>query len=153
MAYRPIMRSAGLLPFRLTQGELEVLIAHPGGPFWSQRQDGAWSIVKGEVAPGEDPMHAAVREFTEETGWTVQTDRLVPLGETTQKAGKTVLAWALEADFDPATLTSGLVTIHWKGRDITFGEIDEVRWCGRAEAERLLNPAQVVFYDRLSNLS
>ncbi len=147
------MPSAGLLPFRLTQGQLEVLIAHPGGPFWKQRHVGAWSIVKGEVAPGEDPMHAAIREFTEETGWRVDTDRLIPLGEITQKAGKTVLAWAIEALFDPTTRASQSVTIHWKGRDVTFGEIDEVRWCGRAEAERLLNPAQVVFFDRLADLS
>jgi predicted NUDIX family NTP pyrophosphohydrolase len=146
------MPSAGLLPFRLTQGQLEVLIAHPGGPFWRHRQVGAWSIVKGEVAPGEDPMHAAIREFTEETGWTVEADRLLPLGETTQKAGKKVLAWALGADFDPTTLASQTVTIHWKGREVTFAEIDEVRWCGRAETERLLNPAQVVFYDRLADL-
>lgn len=141
------------MPFRLTQGQLEVLIAHPGGPFWRQRQVGAWSIVKGELAPGEDPMHAAIREFTEETGWTVESDLLVPLGETTQKAGKTVLAWAFEADFDPTTLASQSVTIHWKGREITFEEIDEVRWCSRAEAKRLLNPAQVVFYERLVDLS
>jgi predicted NUDIX family NTP pyrophosphohydrolase len=147
------MPSAGLLPFRFRDGQLEVLIAHPGGPFWQHRQEGAWSIVKGAIAPGEDPINAAMREFKEETGWAIAVDRVIPLGEITQRAGKRVLAWAIEADFDPAALASEPTTIHWKGRDFTFGEIDEVRWCGKAEVERLLNPAQVTFYYRLADLS
>lgn len=146
------MASAGLLPYRISAGGLEVLIAHPGGPFWARRQEGAWSIVKGEVPGGEDPLVAAIREFHEETGWSVDLRDPLPLGEVTQKAGKTIRAWAFEGDFDPARLHGDTVTTEWKGRTITFPEIDEVRWCGRAEAERLLNPAQAVYYERLNDL-
>ena len=144
------MQSAGLIPYRQAPGALEILIAHPGGPFWARRQEGAWSIVKGEIAEGEDPLECAVREFREETGWTIDPAGAIPLGEVRQKAGKQIVAWAVEADFDPSTLVSGSVTIDMRGRAVTFPEIDEVRWCGRVEALRLLNPAQTVYYERLN---
>ena len=148
--YRQHMSSAGLIPYRVSEGPLEILIAHPGGPFWARRQEGAWSIIKGEVPPGENPLDAAIREFREETGWTVTTVHPIPLGEVRQKAGKEIVAWAFEADFDPETLTGDTVTLTVRGREVTFPEIDEVRWCARTEAEQLLNPAQSVYYERLN---
>lgn len=144
------MHSAGLVPYRMTSDGLEILIAHPGGPFWARKQVGAWTIVKGEVPPGEDPLEAALREFTEETGWRIApAAHPLELGEVRQKAGKTIVAWAVEADFDPNTLSSDSVTVNWRGREITFPEIDQVRWCGRENAVSLLNPAQAVYYERL----
>lgn len=128
---------------------LEVLIAHPGGPFWSGKQAGAWTIIKGEVPPDEDPLEAALREFAEETGWRIAPTHLIELGEVRQKAGKRIVAWAFEEDFDPDTLDGDSVTVNWRGREIRFPEIDHVRWCGRSDAERLLNPAQAVYYERL----
>ena len=144
------MRSAGLIPYRQAPGELEILIAHPGGPFWARRQDGAWSIVKGEIADGEDPLGCAVREFREETGWTIDPEAAIALGEVRQKAGKRIIAWAVEADLDPSELVSESVTVDMGGRAVTFPEIDEVRWCGRDDALRLLNPAQTAYYERLN---
>ena len=144
------MHSAGLVPYRMTSDGLEILIAHPGGPFWARKQVGAWTIVKGEVPLDEDPLEAALREFTEETGWRIAPAALIELGEVRQKAGKRIAAWAFEADFDPDTLDGDSVTVTWRGREITFPEIDQVRWCGRSDAESLLNPAQAVYYERLN---
>lgn len=144
------MRSAGLIPYRLAD-ELEILIAHPGGPFWARRQAGAWSIVKGEIAPAEDPLPAARREFTEETGWLTPDRGYIDLGEVVQKAGKTIVAWAFEAAFDPATLRSEMITIEVRGKAMTIPEIDTVRWCGANEAKSLLNPAQAEYYQRLKS--
>ncbi|MEX2654477.1 MAG: NUDIX domain-containing protein [Acidimicrobiia bacterium] len=144
------MPSAGLVPYRIVANRLEILIAHPGGPFWASKQEGAWSIVKGEVPPDEEPLETAMREFREETGWTVSQTELVFLGEVVQKAGKRITAWAFQADFDPADLNGDTVTIDWHGRALTFPEIDEMRWCGEAEGTELLNPAQVVYYERLN---
>jgi predicted NUDIX family NTP pyrophosphohydrolase len=144
------MRSAGLIPYRHGPDGLEVLIAHPGGPFWARRQEGAWSIVKGEIGEGEEALACAVREFREETGWTIDPAGAIPLGEVRQKAGKQIIAWAVEADLDPSALVSEPVTIDVRGRKVPFPEIDEVRWCGRTDAARLLNPAQTVYYERLN---
>ncbi|HSJ29139.1 MAG TPA: NUDIX domain-containing protein [Acidimicrobiia bacterium] len=144
------MESAGLVPYRRTPRGIEILIAHPGGPFWARRHEGSWSIVKGEVEPGEDPLTTAAREFFEETGWHLATDDAIPVGEVVQKAGKRVRAWAVEAAaLDPSALRAERITVEWRGRWITFPEIDEVRWCDRQESARLLNPAQVPFHDRL----
>ncbi len=137
--------SAGVLPFRRSSGKIEVLIAHPGGPFWARRHRGAWSIVKGELDPGEDPEAAARREFEEETGWSLPDGPWIPLGRVVQRSGKEVLAWAVEADFDPATLRPGTFTLGGRA----YPEIDRVEWCGPDEARTLLNPAQAAFVDRL----
>lgn len=145
------MHSAGLIPYRHGPGGLEVLIAHPGGPFWARRQEGAWSIVKGEIGESEEALPCAVREFREETGWTIDPAGAIPLGDVRQKAGKHITAWAVEADLDPSELVSEPVTIDMRGRKVTFPEIDEVRWCGRDDALRLLNPAQSVYYERLND--
>lgn len=139
--------SAGLLPFR---SGLEVLIAHPGGPIWARRNDGAWSIVKGELMTGEAPLDAARREFTEETGWPAPAGPFVDLGTTKLRSGKLVLAWAVEApDLDPATLDPEPIAVTINGRTLTFPEIDRVAWVGTDEAIRLLHPAQGVFIERL----
>lgn len=145
------MHSAGLLPYRLSDPGLQILIAHPGGPFWARKQIGAWSIVKGEFGPYEDPLAAARREFTEETGWPTPETGYLPLGEVTQKAGKRIAAWAFAGEFEPDTLTPEMVTIQIRGRELTIPEIDEVRWCGEDESASLLNPAQAVYYERLKS--
>jgi predicted NUDIX family NTP pyrophosphohydrolase len=141
--------SAGLLPFRRKSG-LEVLIAHPGGPFWARKDLGAWSVVKGEIDPGEEPLVAAVREFCEETGWPVPAAiDYIDLGSTKLKSGKLIMCWAVEADFDPATLVPGTFAAVIAGRTVVVPEIDRVAWVSPSEAAERLNPAQVVFVDRL----
>ena len=150
MAGTPL-RSAGILLFR--QGQvLEVLVAHPGGPFWQNRHRGAWSIPKGLIEPGEDAQAAALREFVEETGYHPRQERLVPLGEVQLRSKKTVIAWACRGDMDPAQLQSNPVRIEWprgSGRFLEFPEIDEVRWCTLEEAADLLNERQLPFLFRL----
>lgn len=148
-------RSAGILLYRCAQEALEVLIGHPGGPFWSSKDAGAWSIFKGELEAGEDPLAAAAREFEEETGSSVDPLACVPLGEITQKSGKTVAAWACRGAFDPARLRSSTFELEWpprSGRRQAFPEVDRVQWCSPDEARRLLNPAQAAFVDRLEAL-
>jgi predicted NUDIX family NTP pyrophosphohydrolase len=138
------MRSAGLLPYRVHDG-LQVLIAHPGGPYFTGKQRGAWSVVKGLVKEGEDDVAAAIREFIEETGWEPHLDGWVSLGETTLRSRKIVVAWAFEADFDLATFSPGTFTLHGRA----YPEIDVVEWMTPARAFDLLNPAQHVFVSRL----
>jgi predicted NUDIX family NTP pyrophosphohydrolase len=141
--------SAGVLPFRRQSG-LEVLIAHPGGPFFARKEEGAWSIVKGEVDAGETTRDAAIREFAEETGWVLPADAgLVDLGSVTLKSRKVVWCWAVEADFDPTVLQPGLFEMILRGRPQTFPEIDRVEWVSPDRAKKLLNVAQADFIDRL----
>jgi predicted NUDIX family NTP pyrophosphohydrolase len=139
------------LVYRRTGDTVEVLIAHPGGPFWRGKDEGAWSIPKGEFDQGEDPESAARRELAEEVGIVVEGE-LVDLGSVTQRSGKVVHAWAYEADFDPAALSSNTFTIEWpprSGRRAEFPEIDEVAWCSPGVAADKLNPAQVILVHRL----
>jgi predicted NUDIX family NTP pyrophosphohydrolase len=138
------LRSAGLLPFRIRDG-IEVLLAHPGGPYFFRRDDGWWSLVKGLVKPGESDQDAARREFVEETGWPVPESIWTPLGETRLKSRKIVVAWALEADLDPGTLVPG----HFMMGDRSYPEIDRVNWFSTKEARTKLNSAQGVFIERL----
>ena len=140
--------SAGLMPYR-RRTDLEVLIAHPGGPLWARKDAGHWSIVKGEVIPGEDPRAAAAREFQEETSWEAPDGSWLDLGSVRLKSGKTVLGWAVEADLDPRNLVPGVFSMIWRGRRQEFPEIDRVAWCDPNEAQRLLNPAQAEFGPRL----
>ncbi len=121
------------------------MIAHPGGPYFARRDDGWWSIVKGIVEPEESDLEAALREFEEETGWPAPARPWIELGETTLKSRKVVVAYGVEADFDPATLVPGLCLIN----GVSHPEIDQVRWVGAAEAKAKLNPALGVFIDRL----
>ena len=142
--------SAGILLYRRRSG-LEVLLAHPGGPFWRGRDTGAWTIPKGLVAPGEALLDAARRELREETGL-VPDGPFLPLGSVRQKAGKTVHAWACEGDADPATVTSNTTTIEWprgSGRRITYPEVDRCGWFALEVAREKLNPAQSELLGRL----
>lgn len=144
--------SAGLLLFRRREDRLEVLLAHPGGPFWATKDAEAWTIPKGELEDGEDPLQAAAREFTEETGVAVDIETAHSLGSVRQKSGKTVLAWAVEGDLDPGLLRSNTFTIEWpprSGRQTEFPEIDRVEWLETDIARVKLNPAQEPFVDRL----
>ena len=143
--------SGGILLYRFTP-ELKVLIAHPGGPFWAKRQEGAWSIPKGLLEAGEDPLQAAAREFAEETGKTIDLREAITLGSVKLKSGKTVHAWAVPGDIDPAGVVSNTFEIEWpprSGRRESFPEIDRVLWVERDEAAMLLNEALVAFVDRL----
>ena len=144
--------SAGILLFRRRSGRLELLLAHQGGPYWVTKDLGHWTIPKGEVEPGEAWIDVARREFAEETGVDVEVRGDLPLGEITQKSGKTVVAWAVEGDIDPATARSNTFSMEWpprSGRLQDFPEIDRVEWFDPAEARRRLKPAQVPFIERL----
>ena len=146
--------SAGLLLFRLAGGDrVEVLIVHPGGPFWKNREDHAWSIPKGEYLPEEDPGQAAEREFVEELGLVPPDGTRVDLGEVRQAGGKRVRAWAVQAqDFEAGHAVSNDFEMEWppgSGRIRSFPEIDRVQWVDSAEARRLLVTGQVELVDRL----
>ena len=147
------LRSAGLLMYRRSAGALEVLLVHPGGPFFARKDAGAWTVPKGLVDAGEDALDAAVREFVEETSFEVCTRDFLALGEVRQKGGKTVVAWAFEGDCDPAQLASNTVAIEWppkSGRWQEVPEVDRAAWCDLGSARVRINPAQIAFLDRLS---
>lgn len=139
--------SAGLLLYRYRDGALQVFLVHPGGPFWARKDDGAWSIPKGEFEPGEDPLAAAKREFTEETGFTVAGD-FTPLSPLKQQSGKIVHAWATQGDCDPALLRSNTFTL--KGK--TFPEVDRGGWFGLDEAQQKILPGQAGLLDQIRRL-
>jgi predicted NUDIX family NTP pyrophosphohydrolase len=148
-------RSAGILLYRLSGGAPEVLLVHPGGPFWARRDAGAWSVPKGEYEDADDPLAAARREFEEETGTALETGELLELGDVKQKNGKVVSAWAAEGDLDPDAVHSNTFTMEWpprSGRAAEFPEIDRAGWFGIDEARQKLNPAQAEFLDRLLEL-
>ena len=144
-------RSAGILLYRLRDGELQVFLAHPGGPFWARKDDGAWTIPKGEIGDGEDPFEAAKREFAEETGLVLEGE-FVALTPIQQKAGKTVLAWATEGDCDAAAIRSNLFSMEWppkSGKQAEFPEIDRAAWFNIEEARTRLLASQLPFLDQL----
>jgi predicted NUDIX family NTP pyrophosphohydrolase len=147
-------RSAGILLYRLAGPEPEVLLVHPGGPFWARKDDGAWSIPKGEYAEDEDPRDAALREFEEELGTAAPggADALLDLGEVRQRSGKVVSAYALEGDLDASAITSNTFPMEWpprSGRTQEFPEVDRAGWFAPAEARAKLVPAQAELVDRL----
>lgn len=147
--------SAGILMFRRRAAGLEVLLVHPGGPFWRKRDAGAWSIPKGELVAGEEPEFAARREFAEEIGL-LPTGRLLPLGSVRQAAGKLVHGFAMEGDLDPARFASNLFEMEWpprSGRIESFPEVDRVEWFDLATAAAKLIPGQVPLLERLSALA
>lgn len=147
--------SAGLLPYRVSEGRVEVLIAHMGGPLWSRREDGAWSVIKGELGEGEQAMAAALREFEEETGAPAPDGPALELGEVRQSGGKRVIAWAVEADLDAANLRSNTFELEWpprSGHMREFPEVDRFEWCEPALARARLVKAQAELLDRLVGL-
>lgn len=144
--------SAGILLYRQQLGHLEVLLAHPGGPFHRTRDEGDWSIPKGEPTVAEDLADAAVREFEEETGTRLPDGPRISLGSVRQKGGKIVSAWAAEGDLDPAVSRSNEFVLEWppgSGQQATFPEIDRVEWFSMDEARLRIKEAQVSFLDRL----
>jgi len=144
-------RSAGILMFRRRGADIELLLMHPGGPFWAKKDTGAWSIPKGEYLQGEDALAVAQREFEEETGARPQGEFL-PLGEVVQAGRKIVTAWALEGDFEPATLVSNRFELEWppkSGRKASFPEVDRAQWFSPADARQKILPAQRELISRL----
>ena len=140
-----------MLLFRRTGGEIEFFLAHPGGPFWKNKDEGAWTIPKGLVEEGEDPLATARREFQEETGIVAQSP-FWELGTIQQKAGKLIHAWAWEGDADAAAVVSNLIRIEFPrktGRFLEVPEIDRCGWFSAAAARQRLNPAQSPLIDRL----
>jgi predicted NUDIX family NTP pyrophosphohydrolase len=146
--------SAGVIVYRTEGGPLEVMLVHPGGPFWKTRSDGVWSIPKGEFDPDHEiPMRAALREFTEELGQPPPTGPFLDLGEVTQKGGKRVLAFAAAGDVDVSSIVSNTFTLEWppnSGRSAEFPEVDRAEWFTVPAARAVINAAQTVFLDRLS---
>lgn len=145
-------RSAGLLLYRRAAGGLEVLLVHPGGPFWARRDLGAWSLPKGEYADGESGLDAARREFQEELGSPPPDGEFLDLGEVRQKSGKVVEAWAVAGDLDADTVTSNEFGMEWpprSGRTQTFPEVDRAQWFDLEQAREKINSAQAALLDRL----
>ena len=146
--------SAGLLMYRNRQGKIEALLVHPGGPFWKNKDEGAWTIPKGELDSGEDALDAACREFREETG-IEPSGPYLPLGHIQQKSGKVVHAWAFEGDCDPAQIRSNSFEMEWppkSGRVQSFPEVDRAAFFGMDDARRKINPAQVEFLAALERI-
>ena len=145
-------RSAGILMFRGSGPELRLLLVHPGGPFWAKKDDGAWSIPKGEYDEGEDPLLVARREFEEELGSPTPPGDIIDLGELVPPSRKRVIAFAVEGDFDPSGLKSNLFELEWppkSGRMQSFPEVDRAEWFTPDEARAKILPGQRPFIDRL----
>lgn len=145
-------QSAGLLMYRLRYAVLEVFLVHPGGPYWSKKQAGHWTVPKGEFLDGEEPLAAAVREFREETGFEAEAPFL-PLGSIRQKSGKMVEAWAFRGDFEADKLVSNTCMVEWpprSGKKMEIPEVDEGRWFNLQDAKEYLREAQWPFLDRLA---
>jgi len=146
--------SAGILLFRSAGDAFEVLLVHPGGPFWAKKDAGAWSIPKGEVGGGEEPLACALRELEEELGapFSFPPEDLIELGSVRQKGGKVVHCWAARGEFDPAGLRSNTFTMEWpprSGVEREFPEVDRAEWFGLERAGEKINSAQAEFLDRL----
>jgi predicted NUDIX family NTP pyrophosphohydrolase len=148
--------SAGLLLFKRVGDETQVFLVHPGGPFWKNKDDGAWSIPKGEYGAGEEPLAVARREYEEELGSPPPEGEYLSLGEIRQAGGKIVTAWAVEGDFDPARLKSNTFEIEWppkSGKRASFPEVDRGAWFSLAEAEAKILTGQRPFLERLEKLT
>ena len=144
--------SVGVLLWRSRKGRLEVLLGHPGGPYFVGKDADHWTVLKGEVEPGEDLIAVARREFAEETGHQVPDGPLIDLGEIRQKSGKRVLAWGVNGDLDAETAVSNSFEMEWpprSGRIREFPEIDRVAWFDLGEARVKIKAAQAAFLDRL----
>ena len=146
-------KSAGILIFRRKK-ELEVMLVHPGGPFWKNKDAGAWSIPKGEFTEDEDPLEAAKRELKEETGIEIE-GKFIELEPVNQKGGKLVYAWAINRDIDFSTIKSNSFELEWpprSGKKMKFDEVDKAEWFDLASAKEKINPAQTAFIDQLERL-
>ena len=144
-------KSAGILMYRGSLPALQLLLVHPGGPFWAKKNAGAWSIPKGECEDGEDPLACAIREFEEELGFRPD-DAFLELGELVQPSRKIVRAWAVEGDFDPKALRSNHFETEWpprSGRMQSFPEVDRAEWFGPDSARTKILAGQLPFIDRL----
>lgn len=144
--------SAGLMMYRVVDGELQVLLVHPGGPFYRHKDDGVWTIPKGELKKDEAPLAAAEREFTEETGFVPAPPYLL-LSDVRTRGGKLIHAWAFEGNCDPALLVSNTITIEWppkSGRRERFPEVDRAAFFGRLVASQKIHPAQLPWLDELA---
>ena len=149
----PVRRSAGILLHRSGDAGVEVLIGHMGGPFWARKDDGGWSLPKGELEDGEEPFAVALREFAEELGSPVPAADFVPLGEARVTSGKVLTVWAAEGDLDAAAAVSNTFELEWpprSGRVQQFPEIDRAAWVPLEAARTKLVKGQVVFLDRLA---
>jgi predicted NUDIX family NTP pyrophosphohydrolase len=148
--------SAGLLVYRSMNGRLEVLLVHPGGPYWANRDDGAWSLPKGEYEVDEDPLRVAIREFREELGVGPPSEsQPVSLGESRQPSGKRISIWALNGDVDVGVVRSNTFTMEWpprSGHTKEFPEVDRAAWFDVDAARRKMLPGQIAFIDRLFEL-
>ena len=147
-------QSSGILLYRFSGKQLQFLLVHPGGPFFRNKDDGSWSVVKGEFTDDEDPLTAAKREFLEETGQPIN-GKFIELEPIVQKGGKKVYAWAVEADIDPEAIKSNLFEIEWppkSGRKEAFPEIDRAAWFETETAKMKINPAQISLLEGLSHV-
>jgi len=143
--------SAGLLPYRRREGRLEIFLVHPGGPFWANKDTHAWSVAKGEVEPDEDLLHAAHREFCEETGLAKP---VIPLAPIRQASGKVVYVWAIEADIDPSTIRSNSFQLEWpprSGQVLQFPEVDCAAWFDLAEARSKIHKGQIALLNEMKS--
>ncbi len=148
-----IKQSAGILLYRNTNNILEIFLVHPGGPFFKNKDEGSWSIPKGEFLDDEEALTAAKREFEEETGQAID-GNFISLGSIKQKSGKTVYAWAVEGDINHETILSNTCEVEWpprSGKKLTIPEIDRAAWFEVDVAKKKINPAQVELIDRLIN--
>ena len=146
-------QSAGILLFKTEDHQLQFFLVHPGGPFWQKKDAGAWSIPKGEFTDDEDALSAARREFQEETGITLTGD-FIKLTPVRQKAGKTIFAWAVEGNADPANISSNFFSMEWppgSGKSKQFPEVDKAGWYPADEAIQKINPAQAELITELQN--
>ena len=146
--------SAGILLYRLNNSDPEVLLVHPGGPFWVKKNMGSWSIPKGEIEPEEDLLEAAIRETKEETGIKSK-GKFIALSPLKQKSGKIIHAWALQGNFDPLDLKSNSFEMIWppkSGKNNVFPEIDKAAWFPLKEAKLRIVPGQIPFITELENL-
>jgi predicted NUDIX family NTP pyrophosphohydrolase len=144
-------RSAGILAYRFDNDRLQVMLVHPGGPFWAKKDEGAWSVPKGLYEKNEEPLKAALREFQEETGFTAE-GPFLELGELKQPGGKIITAWAAEGDFDPSKLKSNTFTLEWpknSGYVKEYPEIDKAEWLTIEAAHEKILKGQRAFLDRL----
>jgi predicted NUDIX family NTP pyrophosphohydrolase len=146
--------SAGILMYRKYKGELQVFLVHPGGPLWTKKDSGAWSVPKGEIGPGEDPLSAARREFEEEIGFKIS-GTFIPLTPVKLKSGKVVQAWAVEGDCDPGAIRSNTFSIEWpprSGGKQEFPEVDRAAWFDTREAKEKINKGQVPLIEELESI-